>query len=254
LPTVTVNSARKFLSAEWRNVALLNYEADPRWLRPFTPAGTELDLWNGKAFVSLVGFQFLRTRVLGVPIPFHQDFEEVKLRFYVRRREGSEPRRGVVFIREIVPRAAVAGIARTLYNEKYVALPMSHYIADDGHKMEVEYAWKLGGEWNAINLSVCGAPQPLVEGSEEQFIAEHYWGYSAQRDGGCMEYRVDHPSWRVWRSHDAKFSGDVEALYGRELAGILQSSPTSAFLAEGSPVTVYRGKRIPVNPLQNFPQ
>jgi uncharacterized protein YqjF (DUF2071 family) len=233
-----------FLTAEWRHVALLNYEVDPSLLYSFVPAGTELDLWNGEAFISLVGFRFLKTKVFGVPVPFHRDFEEVNLRLYVRRREGNELRRGVTFIREIVPRAAVATIARTLYNEQYVALPMSHRIELNRNRMEVQYAWQLGGEWNTIRLSVAGEPATLREGSEEQFIAEHYWGYTAQRDGGTFEYRVDHPSWRVWSSSDASFTGDVEELYGRDLAAIVSHPPTSAFLAEGSPVTVYRGRRL----------
>ena len=176
--------------------------------------------------------------------PFHQRFEEVNLRFYVRRREGTQLRRGVAFIREIVPRHAVAAIARTLYNENYVALPMSHHIEDRGQGTAVEYAWQLGGKWNTISLSVAGQPRTQAEGSEEQFIAEHYWGYAAQRDGGSIEYRVDHPSWYVWIGHNAQFCGDVEQLYGPELAAVLRNLPSSAFLAEGSPVTVYRGRRL----------
>ncbi|HKD03053.1 MAG TPA: DUF2071 domain-containing protein, partial [Terriglobales bacterium] len=117
-----------FLKADWRNLAMLNYEVEPSVLAAFVPAGTELDRWNGRLFVSLVGFRFLRTRVWGLPIPLHCNFDEVNLRFYVRRMEGSEIRRGVVFIREIVPRRAIATVARNLYGERYVALPMRHRL------------------------------------------------------------------------------------------------------------------------------
>lgn len=234
----------RFLTAEWRDVALLNYAVDPTLLRPYVPRGTEIDFWNGRTFISLVGFRFLKTKVFGLAIPFHQDFEEVNLRFYVRRREGDEILRGVAFIREIVPRVAVAVIARSLYNENYVALPMSHHIVDNGNNIEVRYAWRTRSEWNTISLSVAGEPRPVAKGSEEQFIAEHYWGYAAQRDGGSMEYRVDHPSWRVWSSSDAHFTGDAEEVYGPEFAEVLRHQPSSAFLAEGSPVTVFRGRRL----------
>lgn len=240
----TALSPAKFLTAEWRYVALLNYEVDREQLDPFVPARTQLDLWKGKAFISLVGFQFLKTSVLGIPIPFHRDFEEVNLRLYVRRQEGNELRRGVTFIREIVPRAAVAAIARNLYNEQYVALPMSHRIKSKNNKIEVEYAWKLGGEWNTISLSATGEPALPEEGSQEQFIAEHYWGYTAQRDGGTLEYRVEHPSWRVWTACAARFQGNAKELYGEELAAILHRKPASAFLAEGSAVSVHRGRRL----------
>jgi uncharacterized protein len=234
-----------FLTAEWRYVAMLNYVVAPGLIERFVPAGTEIDRWQGKTFVSLVGFRFLKTKVMGVPIPFHRDFDEVNLRLYVRRREGSEIRRGVVFVREIVPRWAIAAIARTVYNEKYVALPMSHRVdlQPDGG-VRAEYGWRTAGGANRLSLSVQGEPKLPVEGSEEQFIAEHYWGYSMQRDGGTVEYRVDHPSWRVWSSRDATFEGEMEELYGRDLAQILTQPPSSAFLAEGSAVTVYRGSRI----------
>jgi uncharacterized protein len=240
----TVRATAKFLTAEWRDVALLNYQVDPELVRPFVPRGTELDFWNGKTFVSLVGFRFLNTKVLGIPIPFHQDFDEVNLRLYVVRCEGSERKRGVAFIREIVPRWAVATIARTFYNENYVTLPMSHQITRTGDVLRAEYAWRQQTAWSKIALMAKGEPALPLEGSEEQFIAEHYWGYAAQRDGGCLEYRVDHPSWKVWTAQQAEFGGDVRALYGPKFAEVLQGKPASVFLAEGSEVTVYRGKRI----------
>jgi uncharacterized protein len=240
----TVSATRKFLSAEWRDVAMLNYEVDPSLLHKFVPAGTELDCWKGTAFVSLVGFRFLKARVFGVPIPFHGNFEDVNLRLYVLRREGREIKRGVAFIREIVPRWAVAAIARAVYNENYVTLPMSHNIGRKDGGVSVEYAWRSRGGWNRISLATSGAAALPKEGSEERFIAEHYWGYAAQRDGGCVEYRVDHPSWSVQVSRQAKFEGDVEELYGRDLAAALRNPPASAFLAEGSAVTIYRGRRL----------
>jgi len=240
----TMKPTGKFLTAEWRDVVLLNYEVEPALLGRFVPAGTELDLWNGKTFVSLVGFRFLKTRVLGIAIPFHRDFEEVNLRLYVARREGGELRRGVTFIREIVPRWVVATIARKVYNENYVALPMSHQINRNGAALDVEYAWRQQTGWSKIKLTTGGHPALPKEGSEEQFIAEHYWGYAAQRDGGCLEYRVDHPSWRVWTGQQAEFNGNVRELYGPDFAEILKGKPASAFLAEGSEVTVHRGRRL----------
>ena len=224
---------------------MLNYTVDTGLIARYVPVGTELDSWQGKTFVSLVGFRFLKTKVLGAPIPFHRDFDEVNLRLYVRRREGSEIRRGVVFVREIVPRWAVATIARAVYNENYVSLPMSHRVeARPDGRVEVAYAWKTSRGWNRLNVNAGGEPRLPQEGSQEQFIADHYWGYSAQRDSGCVEYQVDHPSWRVWSNCEARFEGDMEELYGRDLAEVLSQQPSSAFLAEGSQVTVFRGKKI----------
>jgi uncharacterized protein YqjF (DUF2071 family) len=223
---------------------MLSYEVEPRLLLRFVPPGTELDQWNGKTFMSLVGFRFLDTRVFGVPIPFHRNFEEVNLRFYVRRRDQNEVKRGVVFIREIVPRRAIAAAARGLYNENYVALPMSHQIRWTGADLAVEYGWRSKHGWNRMSLAATGQPALPQDGSVEQFITEHFWGYSAQRNGGCKEYRVAQDSWAVWNGGKVNVEGQFEEFYGRDLAGALAAEPTSAMLAEGSAVTVYRGTTI----------
>lgn len=233
-----------FLTAEWRDLVMLNYDVDPALLLKFVPLGTELDSWNGKTFLSLVGFRFLKTKILGLPLPFHCNFEEVNLRFYVRRSLGDQVRRGVVFIREIVPRWLIAAVARTCYNERYVALPMSHKIEEDRSGLAVEYAWKFGALRNKIEVTAKGNPVLPESGSLEQFITEHYWGYAAQEDGGCLEYLVQHPPWKVWTATDAGFEGDMEELYGRELNAALKCPPTSAFLAEGSAVSIHRGRRL----------
>jgi hypothetical protein len=233
-----------FLTAEWRHLAMLNYEVEARLLLPFIPPGTELDLHNGKVFVSLVGFQFLKTRLLGfMAIPMHSNFEEVNLRFYVRRRIGGEIRRGVVFIREIVPRRAIAFVARTIYGENYVVMPMTHEIRFTGDDLTVAYRWRSGKSWNEITLETIGASEIPSEGSVEQFITEHYWGYTS-RPGGSIEYQVTHPSWRVRQVRQSAFNGDAEGLYGKELADVLRGTPHSAFLAEGSAVKVMRGRRL----------
>lgn len=237
---------RAFLTAEWRHLAMLNYEVDAGLLLPFVPAGTELDCWNGKVFVSLVGFQFLKTKLFGVlPIPMHSNFEEVNLRFYVRRHTRSEVRRGVVFIREMVPRHAIAFVARTFYNENYVALPMAHEIRSIAdNRLKVAYRWCSGNSWSDINLETEGDSKLPANNSVEQFITEHYWGYAAQPNSGCVEYRVTHPSWRVWQTRQSAFEGDAEKVYGKDFAAVLRGKPQSAFLADGSPVTVMRGRSL----------
>jgi uncharacterized protein YqjF (DUF2071 family) len=188
----------------------------------------------------MVGFRFLRTRVLGVPIPFHRDFDEVNLRFYVRREHPEGVRRGVVFIREIVPRAAIAWVARNVYKENYIALPMRHRVA----LPEVSYEWRHQATWSRLSVACTGEPFMPAQDSEEAFITEHYWGYAAQPDGSTLEYQVEHPRWNVWRSSSASLDGDFEGLYGSELARCLKSPPSSAFVADGSAVVVMRGEKL----------
>jgi uncharacterized protein len=235
-----------FLSAEWRDLVMLNYEVDSRLLDKYVPCGTVLDSFQGKTYVSLVGFRFCRTKLFGfLAVPLHSDFEEVNLRFYVRRKEGHENRRGVAFIAEIVPKQAVATMARLIYGENYVCLPMKHYIWTDGSKKTVAYQWQAENQWCHLTARAMGAPELPREGSLEQFITEHYWGYSTQQGRGSLEYHVSHLPWQVWVSTSAGFEGDASGLYGVELGHVLQRPPRSAFIADGSPVSVFKGRKLP---------
>ena len=240
-----MSQPRPFLTARWVHLAMLNYEVDPAILAQRIPHGTALDHFGGKTFVSMVGFQFLDTRLRGIPVPFHRHFDEVNLRFYVRHDATDGPRRGVVFIKEIVPRAAIAWIARWLYNENYVALPMAHHD-EVGHTQEprIAYEWQHAGRSHRLAVRVGGSPYVPDDESEESFITEHYWGYVRQRNGATLEYRVEHPRWQVWRAFETEFDCDVASIYGTDFAPYLAGAPSSAFLAEGSAVTVRRGRAL----------
>ena len=238
---------RPFLTAEWRYLVMLNYDVDPAVLHALVPRGTVLDLWNGRAIASVVGFRFLRTRLLGVPIPFHRNFEEVNLRFYVRHTTGDgEVRRGVVFVRELVPRTAIARVARLAYNEPYWAVSMRSraprtQVEDPGR---VSYEWRTGSRWQHVAAKASGPAALPDQLSEAAFITEHFWGYTRQRDGTTVEYEVSHPRWRVWPAAEPSLDANVPRLYGSSFARTLAATPVSAFIAEGSAVTVYRPRRL----------
>jgi uncharacterized protein YqjF (DUF2071 family) len=241
----TSQGKRVFLSAEWRYLVMLNYEVEPALLYRYVPPGTLLDSFQGKTYVSLVGFRFCHTKLLGrLPVPFHTDFDEVNLRFYVRRKEGIDERRGVVFIAEVVPRLAIATTARIVYGENYVCLPMKHRIETDGIRNTVEYQWRVDGHWCRIYAETDEPQKSPADGSLEQFITEHYWGYSTRHGNESHEYHVSHPPWKVWSPSTATFEGDASALYGPDLGGVVEQRPSSAFVAEGSPVVVFKGSRI----------
>jgi uncharacterized protein YqjF (DUF2071 family) len=235
-----------FLTAEWRFLVMLNYAVDPALLADFVPRGTELDSFEGKTYVSLVGFRFERTRVRGLWIPFHSDFDEVNLRFYVRRTVASEVRRGVVFVREIVPRWAIAKVAQICFHERYIALPMRHKVVEptsEGGRIQAEYRWRYRQRWNALRAECAGRPAIPPAESREAFFTEHYWGYAADA-AGALEYRVEHDRWRIWPATQASFEGDVAGLYGADLARCLTGAPDSALVAEGSAVTVHSGEKL----------
>lgn len=110
--------------------------------------------------------------------------------------------------------------------------------------LSAEYEWDWHGQKFRLNAVGNGTPSRVEEDSLENFITEHYWGYSAAGPGKSIEYRVSHDPWRVWTAAKASFEGDGEALYGRGFGEVLHRKPDSAFIAEGSPVTVHAGRRI----------
>ena len=232
-----------FLTAQWRYLVMRNYAIDSAALQLLVPTGTELDFFEGETYVSVVGFRFLATEVFGVGVPRFRDFEEVNLRFYVRRKAAEGWRRGVAFVRELVPRRAIAFVARTVYGEPYSVLPMGHSIEHKGDSLHVEYRWKRGQKWESVGVLARGEPQPLAPGSHEEFIAEHYWGYTARR-GGLSEYHVEHPPWRIWCGTESYLHADVSTLYGELFVEALSARPVSAFIAEGSPVTVHKREKV----------
>jgi uncharacterized protein len=240
--------ANPFLTARWEHVVLLNYACPSHILESLVPRGTVLDLWDGDALISLVGFLFKDTRITGLRIPFHQTFEEVNLRFYVRRITSSgETRRAVVFVREFVPRHAIAAVARWLYNEPYLAVSMGHRSSlTDTDGGAVAYSWSYRGEHFVLGADVHGPSRWLAPGSEAEFVTEHYWGYTRQRNGDTLEYQVEHPPWQVWKAASASFVGPGASLYGSAFGDVLSKGPRSAFVAAGSAVAVHRGLRLDI--------
>lgn len=234
--------ASKFLTAEWRKLIMGNYKIDPELLKPHLPAKTELDLWNDGAYVSLVGFMFKDVRLKGFRIPFHVNFPEVNLRFYVRYFEKGQWKRGVVFIREIVPKPAITIVANKLFAERYMTLPMKYAWNPNSDSMDVSYSWKKAGRWNRLEVCCGQHPVSLENASMEEFITEHFWGYSRINPETTGEYQVAHPRWDLYRVNSYTVDCDFEKLYGSEFTFLSRQEPESVFIAEGSPVTVFQKK------------
>ncbi|QMU28621.1 YqjF family protein [Adhaeribacter radiodurans] len=227
-----------FLKAEWRKLAFINYEIQPDLLEAFLPYGTELDFYDEKCYISLVGFRFLNTRLLGVKIPFHINFEEVNLRFYVKRWKNNAWHRGVVFIKEIVPKPAITFVANNFYNEKYETLSMQHQWLEDENSREVEYRWKKNKKWQYLKVKAEKAATPIVTGSEAEYITEHYWGYAKVNNQCSNEYEVKHPKWLQYHILDYDLAVDFTLNYGPIFKFLNNCSPTSVLLAEGSEVSI----------------
>lgn len=231
---------QKFLTAKWKDLIMANYEVDPSVLAGRVPRGTEIDLNEGKCFVSLVGFMFLDTRVLGIPVPMHVNFEEVNLRFYIKREAEGETRRAVCFVKEIVPRWAIAAVARGLYGEPYECWSMDH----ERTEQKVAYSWSKGGRTNVLSVEIDESVGVPPEGSHGEFIIEHYWGYTGRGNGRVDEYRVEHPKWELFSVKNERIDVDFGAVYGSEFAFLADERPHSVLLAKGSEIAVYKGKQI----------
>ncbi|HEX2607028.1 MAG TPA: DUF2071 domain-containing protein [Flavisolibacter sp.] len=233
-----------FLEAEWKNLLMANYEVDPHILRRYLPCRTELDTFDGVHYISLVGFLFSNTRVKGISIPFHRTFEEVNLRFYVRFKEQNEWKRGVVFMKEIVPRRMISWVANTLYGENYSTHSMRHRWTTGKEGLEVAYFWKVGREWNYLQALAEADAVRIKTGSMEEFITEHYWGYT-HIDSSCTGvYQVEHPKWDIHPVKEFNVNCNSQMLYGPEFADPLGRKPSNVFLASGSAVRVLGGTKI----------
>jgi len=234
-----------FLTAEWRKLIMINYVIDPKILEPYLPKGLELDFFQNETFVSLVGFLFEDVRVKGIKIPNHVNFEEVNLRFYVKYNDPKVGwKRGVVFIKEIVPKPAISIVANTIYKEPYQSLPMKHNWEITDQALTIEYSWKQKGNWHSFSIDAHNLPTSMEPGSEEEFIAEHYWGYTRKSPNKTAEYEVKHPSWDIYPVKETKVNVNFEAVYGGPFKFLNNTSPSSAFLAEGSEVSVHSGTSI----------
>jgi uncharacterized protein YqjF (DUF2071 family) len=235
-----MKSSRPFLTAEWRKLAIANYKVDPAILKPYLPGNTELDLWEDTCYLSLVGFMFLNTKMLGIGFPFHRNFEEVNLRFYVKHHDGSQWKRGVVFIKEIVPKPILALVAKVMYHEPYESMKMSHHWSENGDQLQVRYSWRNS---NHFEVTAKSSHEIIPEASETEFITEHYWGYTRVNDHKTFEYEVTHPRWTHYPVIGHNIQVDFGRTYGSSFAFLDNTPPTSVMLAEGSEITV-ENKRI----------
>ncbi|CAN5268243.1 DUF2071 domain-containing protein [soil metagenome] len=233
-----------FLSAEWQNLIMINYEVDPKVLLPFLPAFTQLDQFENKTLVSLVGFLFKDTKVFGIRWPGHTTFEEVNLRFYVKHFTGKEWRRGVVFISEIVPKSIIANAASLLYHEPYIKRKMRHQFLHKGDLFEVQYQWKNKKKWNSINVTAETTLYDIERNSAQEFIFEHYWGYNKYSDTKTVEYGVEHITWQTHKIKNWSLYCDIENVYGADFLPFLNKKPDSVFMAKGSSVIIRKPKYI----------
>lgn len=233
-----------FLTAEWNDLAMFNYEIDPKILENYVPKGTEIDLWNDKCYISLIGFMFENVKVLGIKVPFHINFEEVNLRFYVKRYENGIWKRGVVFIKEIVPKHAITIVANTLYNEHYQTMKMLHSRTESETSKSFKYEWFKDAKWNSIAMKTDKKAIPIEPNSEAEFITEHYFGYTNYNKDKSIEYAVSHPRWEQLKVIESKIDVDFESIYGKDFKFLQDLKPTSEFLALGSKITIEGKKTI----------
>ncbi len=227
-----------FLSAKWEQLIMANYAVKPQLLQPFLPKGVEFDHFNDTVFVSLVGFMFKNTSIFNIPIPFLGTFEEINLRFYVKRKEGNNVKRGVVFINETVPYKPVAYIANKLYKEHYISIPTKSEITISAYNKKIQYNWKINNAWNKLYVNTSDKAAPMAEASIEEFIFEHYYGYTKINDQVTQEYKVNHPRWLVNKVNDYSIDCDFKSMYGTEFEYLKNETPHSVIVAEGSAVSV----------------
>jgi uncharacterized protein len=244
-----VMSEKIFLSARWEYLAMFNYQVDPLILEKHLPPGTEIDYFDGKALVSIVGFLFKDTKVLGIRWPGYVNFEEANLRYYVKRFDGHEWKRGVGFVSEIVPQKLIATLANLFYNEHYSIAKMGHRVSETTDNIFVEYRWqKKKYLQNIIQVNATNTLLDIEKGSEAEFIFEHYYGFNKLNETTTIEYSVEHPRWKIYPVTSYSITCNTENLYGKEFVPFIDNyKPHSVFLARGSSVSVRTPIKIKAN-------
>ena len=235
------------MTARWSNLILATYRVDPDVLVPLLPPGCRLDLVDGRGLASLVAFDFLDARVLGVRWPGFVNFPEVNLRFYVRHGrdddEGNTERRGVVFVREFVPQRVVAALARWVYNEPYRATRMRSQVVEGDGMLTVRHRLTVARRERTIGVTADVARHHHPADSPEAYLIEHQWGFGTSRRGSLIRYQVVHPAWDVHPVRSFDLDWDWAAAYGTRFAPLQREEPMSVVLAAGSAVSIYpRGR------------
>lgn len=227
-----------FLVANWENLVVATFETDKELLQPYVPPGTELNDWNGRYCMSLVGFMFSHTCLLGIPCPFYRRFEEVNLRFYVRRKEGNNWKKGVVFIKEIVPAALIGWAGKLLYRENFISLPMQHAIYTGDNSQHVEYYWKIRKQPNYLKIQASLLPIMPGDNTLPAFISEHYTAFTRKGTDDTLSFAIQHAPWKIYPALAFDMRLDAAALYGDGFATSFRGKPLAAFLMDGSRTTV----------------
>lgn len=230
------------LRAEWNNIIMANYVVPEELLLPLIPYKTRLDLFEGESYVTLAAFMFLNTEMLGFNIPFHSNFEEVALRFYVRSNNPLSEQRGVVFIKEIVPKYAISLLANTFFGQKYTTLKMKSFHRDAGDTMETGYEWKYQNKWNKIMAKTGKRSTPIQQNNFNEFIADHYFGYRKYGETKTYQYEVEHKLWDTFNVHNYSVECDFGSLFGNEFSILNEIKPKSVFMLKGSEIRIHQRK------------
>jgi uncharacterized protein len=229
---------KNFLTARWENLIMANYAVDPKILSQYLPNGVELDYYEGKTYISLVGFMFRNTKIFNIPALGLNTFEEINLRFYVTRKEGNITKRGVVFINETIPYKIVAWVANYLYKEHYIAIPTKHNWEINDKNKRISYSWKKNNIWDSIKVNASISAKKMNKGSIEEFIFEHYFGYTKVSDSQTEEYSIYHPRWQINEIMDYQINCNFKEMYGKDFEFLSYKNPDNILLAEGSEIAV----------------
>lgn len=227
------------LRAEWNNIIMANYAVPKELLLPYVPYKTELDFFESETYVTLAGFMFLNTQMLGFDIPFHSNFEEVTLRFYVKSTRGLAAKRGVVFIKEIVPKYAITLLANTVFGQNYMTLKMKSFHQDMGDHMETAYEWKHLDKWNKLTAKAGKRSTPIRQNRFNEFIADHYYGFRKNGETKTYQYEVEHELWETFNVIDYSVNCDFGSLFGNEFSILNKEKPKSVFMLKGSEIRIH---------------
>ncbi len=214
----------------WHEILFLHFEVPASSLRPLVDPRLELDLHDGRAWVSLTPFTMRGARLrLAPPLPMLARFHELNLRTYVRG--GGVP--GLWFLSLDAESAPAVALARATLGLPYHRARMSRSTSDGAHAYRSERIVVRGPRATFAASWTVGDPVPTPPGSLDRFLAERYALFSVLA-GRLLRVRVRHAPWSLRAVELAAFEQTVTRAAGLWTA----ARPALARFSEGRDVEV----------------
>ena len=221
-----------FMTGHWEDLIMVTFEVDKAILEPYLPKDTEIDLFNGKALMSMVAFTFSKVKFFGIKVPFHQQFGQINFRFYAKSK--TDDTKGVVFIKEFAPKPLIASVANLCYNEPYFYKSIRRNKTLKQGRINMKYSY---GNLK-IKASAKEKTGKLNPNTLKHFVVDRYIAYIKSYSGKTVQYKINHRPWELYDATSVTIENDILSLLPKKFK---QAKLLSTCFVDGSFITVEKG-------------